>query len=58
MVILHELSIHGWIQQENGSKVFFLQEFCRDPRPFTYIDTHAGRGIYDVEGGRAVPQLS
>ncbi|CAK9047939.1 unnamed protein product [Durusdinium trenchii] len=28
--------------------VALLQRFAQDPAPFTYVDTHAGRGIYEL----------
>ncbi|CAL1129984.1 unnamed protein product [Cladocopium goreaui] len=32
--------------------VLFLQDFCADPEPFVFIDSHAGRGLYALDGGR------
>eukprot|EP00435_Cladocopium_sp_Y103_P027549 s2635_g6.t2 len=31
--------------------VLFLQDFCADPEPFFFIDTHAGRGLYALQDG-------
>ncbi|CAJ1408439.1 unnamed protein product [Effrenium voratum] len=33
--------------------VLLLQRFLVDERPFTYVDTHAGRGIYDLHSAEA-----
>ncbi|CAJ1436896.1 unnamed protein product [Effrenium voratum] len=30
-----------------------LRNMVRSPEPFTYVDTHAGRGLYELPNGRA-----
>ena len=34
-----------------SAEVLFLQDFCADPEPFVFIDSHAGRGLYALDGG-------
>ena len=44
--------VSRWDRVLGMIQVVFLQHFCADPEPFLFVDTHAGRGIYDLAEGQ------